>query len=158
MTNPTASDFCPGHGGECDAYSFDFGCEHPIDHDHGVRSYCDGTCQDARDAFEDELNRVVLYLPGYDHDAIVLDVRGCGYTPESYRVTFTGPDAEAWALAYMAARPGFYFNEVSCAPVSRRFRAVHERLYPVCEHGMSADLCMGPDHFMSAAQEAAMGW
>ena len=31
-------------------------------------------------------------------------------------------------------------------------------LYPQCEHGMSADLCMGPGHFMSREQEMAMGW
>jgi len=30
-----------------------------------------------------------------------------------------------------------------------------EHLYPTCEHGMSADLCMGPDHFMSRDQETA---
>lgn len=31
-------------------------------------------------------------------------------------------------------------------------------LFPQCEHQMSAELCMGPDHFMSADQERAMGW
>jgi hypothetical protein len=158
MTSLTASDFCPGHGGECDAYSPDFGCEHPNNFDHGVRSFCGGTCQTARDAFEAELNRVVLYLPGYDYDAIVLDVSGYGHTPESYRVTFTGRDAQAWALAYMTARPDYYFNEVPCAPVSRKFRDVLTRLYPTCEHGMSLDLCEGPGHYMSRDQEMARGW
>lgn len=33
-----------------------------------------------------------------------------------------------------------------------------EFLYPVCEHGLSLELCYGPDHYMSADQERAMGW
>lgn len=33
-----------------------------------------------------------------------------------------------------------------------------DALFPLCEHGMSASLCMGPDHFPSAAQERAFGW
>lgn len=28
-----------------------------------------------------------------------------------------------------------------------------EYLHPTCEHGMSAELCMGPDHFMTREQE-----
>lgn len=36
--------------------------------------------------------------------------------------------------------------------------AMTELLYPTCEHGMSAQLCMGPMHFMSYEQERAMGW
>jgi hypothetical protein len=35
---------------------------------------------------------------------------------------------------------------------------LHALLYPVCEHGMSADMCEGPMHFLSAAQEMARGW
>lgn len=36
--------------------------------------------------------------------------------------------------------------------------AMAEFLFPTCEHGMSAALCMGPDHFPSREQEMAMGW
>lgn len=31
-------------------------------------------------------------------------------------------------------------------------------LYPRCEHGMDAQSCMGPDHFMSYEQERALGY
>lgn len=31
-------------------------------------------------------------------------------------------------------------------------------LFPTCEHGMSADLCTGPDHYPSREQEMQMGW
>lgn len=33
-----------------------------------------------------------------------------------------------------------------------------ELLYPSCEHGMSAQLCAGPMHFLSYDQERERGW
>jgi hypothetical protein len=36
--------------------------------------------------------------------------------------------------------------------------AMAEIFYPTCEHGMSADLCMGPDHYPTREQEMQMGW
>jgi hypothetical protein len=154
--NYTLADFCQGHGATCTTcYDPDFGC----DTDHGVRSYCDGTCQSARDEYEAYMERTALYHPGaFRSDMIMLDVRGHGRTPESYRVTFEGPDAQAWALAYITARPGYYFDEIHTAPLSRRHADLHARLYPVCDHGMSADLCEGPDHYMTRDQEIALGW
>ncbi len=42
--------------------------------------------------------------------------------------------------------------------IPAEWAALTEALWPTCEHGMSRDSCYGPDHFMSAAQEAAMDW
>lgn len=36
--------------------------------------------------------------------------------------------------------------------------ALSDYFFPTCEHGMSADLCSGPEHFMTREQEMAMGW
>jgi hypothetical protein len=36
--------------------------------------------------------------------------------------------------------------------------ALAEYFFPTCEHGMSAQLCYGPNHYPSAAEEMAMGW
>lgn len=38
------------------------------------------------------------------------------------------------------------------------YEILMEMLSPTCEHGMSAQLCMGPQHYPSAEQERMMGW
>lgn len=43
------------------------------------------------------------------------------------------------------------------ANVGAPFEALSELLWPTCEHGMSAHSCYGPEHFMSYAQERALG-
>lgn len=43
-----------------------------------------------------------------------------------------------------------------CGPVTPDILRLGEYLYPQCDHGMSLDLCMGPDHFMTRDQERMM--
>jgi hypothetical protein len=43
-------------------------------------------------------------------------------------------------------------------PVTPDVLRLLAELYPTCEHGMSLELCSGPEHFLSAEQERAMGW
>jgi hypothetical protein len=43
-------------------------------------------------------------------------------------------------------------------PLTEDEIALLDFLYPSCEHGLSADLCMGPNHYPTADQERAMGW
>lgn len=153
---------CPGHGGgrDCTYHPETGDCDHGYDYDHGVTSYCDGTCAAAVEMYRDYLDRNGL------HDAtrastsyITLDVTGRDL---GYRVVFEGPDAEAWALAYMAARPSLHFDEAPEAPNHLpAFPGLAEALYPVCHHGLSLDLCMDPygqEHFGTRDQELAAGW
>jgi hypothetical protein len=165
MTTTTLqlSDYCQGHGGGRDCpYDPEYGClNHEID--CGVTSYCDGTCDSAREAYRDHLERGGLPEPlSASPDALTLAVGGYGATPASYVVTFEGPDAGAWALAYIAARPGIYFSELPELPSPlAAFPELAEVLYPTCHHGLDARLCMDPvgdGHFGTLEQELANGW
>lgn len=86
----------------------------------------------------------------------------------SYFVTFEGPDADDRAVAFMEDRmPGgayatgtygnhaFFIDEVPDPDglVYGNFPKVIDFLYPTCEHGLSASLCMGPQHYPSYEQE-----
>lgn len=80
----------------------------------------------------------------------------------AYRVTFS---TEAQAIAFLEARKsthapeeimGLHGEALGSVPAS--WTDLLEWLYPTCEHGMSESSCYGPDHFMSADQEMAMGW
>ena len=80
-----------------------------------------------------------------------------------YNVTFSTEDQ---AIAFLTPKSSTHAwwelnTENSAGPrgsVPVSWIKLQEFLYPTCEHGMSADLCYGPDHFMSADQEEAMGW
>lgn len=74
-----------------------------------------------------------------------------------YNVTFS---TEAQALDYLTARQSTHaWSEIGeNGSVPTTWTALLDYLYPTCEHGMSANLCHGPDHFMSRDQEMAMGW
>lgn len=166
MTSYTRSDLCLGHGGgrECTYAPEVDGCLQHGDMDHGVISYCDGTCQSALDEYREYLHGNGRHLvPLSTQDSITLDVSRCTHdAPVSYLVTFQGPDAERWALAYMAARPTYHFDQVIEAPFcSVAYPTLYATLYPTCDHGMDASLCMdpyGPNHFGTLDQELAHGW
>lgn len=133
--------YCQGHSTTCPA------CLCPDDwcDGHGEVSYCDGTCTEAQLLLEDDITARRVPQPADTTDTITLHVGGYGHTPESWFVTFEGPDAQAWALAYMAARKDFYFTELATVPFSHTaFPLVAEELYPVCHHGMDARSCMDP--------------
>lgn len=151
--------YCQGHGGcEC-AWIPEIGPACDGNCDAGPVSYCDGTCSSAMQLLEDDIIARRMPAPAYSTDHISLGVNGYGYSPESWTVRFEGPDAEKWALAYIAARPGCYFSELIYDPFSgEAFPALAAKLYPLCEHGMSAALCEGPWHYMTPDQERARGW
>lgn len=77
----------------------------------------------------------------------------------SYRVTFRNEDQ---ALAFIAARTTTHtFSEVEDklidfgAPDAWKNVKLSAVLYPSCEHGMSLDLCAGPQHYPYDADELA---
>lgn len=136
---------CQGHvATEC------AGCQCPDDWcgGHGVVSYCDGTCDGARIAYLQMLEAHRVERPADSTDHITLDL--WGPEQQSYRVVFEGPQAQARALAYRAARTStHHFAEPADAPFSgRAYPELDAALYPLCHHGLSADLCMDPigDH------------
>lgn len=157
----TRSDLCQGHGGgtDCTYHPETGDCDHGYDWDHGVTSYCDGSCASAHEAWLDELERNPWRVPEGSEHIITLDVRGHGRNPESYRVVFTGRDAEARALAYIAPRRGYYFTEAPDAPFhGAAFPELVKVLYPLCHHEMDAHSCMdpvGPNHFGTREWEMA---
>jgi hypothetical protein len=155
----TIADFCQGHGGECTAYDPEVGCLHDGDFDHGIVSYCDGTCASAQDAFTDHIRRYPADTPAATVDRVTLEVHHCA-NRHTALVTFEGPDADAWAAAYVSARSSTHaIAEAEWAPFNlEAFPALAKVLYPLCEHRMSLSNCYGPTHFMDAAQEWAMGW
>lgn len=126
---------------------------------HGQISYCDGSCSSAQRLLEDDITAGRERPVADSTDHITLHVGGYGRTPESYFVTFEGPQAEAVALAYVKARPDFYFSELVAEPFSHTvFAELAKALYPVCEHGLDASLCMdpgGPHHFGTREWEMA---
>jgi hypothetical protein len=80
----------------------------------------------------------------------------------AYKVTFS---TQEQAIAFLSARTATHnWDEIpdvfwpGSGSVPADWHELLAYLYPTCEHGMSADLCYGPDHFMSAAQEEAMDW
>jgi hypothetical protein len=67
-------------------------------------------------------------------------------------VRFYGPNAEDHALAYLDRKGGYEHPDV---PIGAQYTRLAEALYPLCEHGMSADLCEGPNHYPTYEQERA---
>lgn len=163
MTTCTPSDFCQGHGGgrDCTYVPEVDGClQHGDDFDHGIVSYCDGTCAEAREHYLRYLVRELGQQPVGVEGVVTLEAYGQGV---SYQVTFEGREAESRALAYMSAHKGLAFAEVEDRPnywpaLSDAFA---EALYPQCHHGLALELCMDPygdAHFGTREQELSRGW
>lgn len=145
---------CQGHGAECPDWEY-------CDDDHGTVSYCDNTCAGARDLYQADILARRAPAPVPTVDSITLEMAEANsHNPARWVVTFEGPDAEAWALAYIEARwTTHVVYELPDAPFSMAaYPLLADKLYPMCEHGMSADLCEGPDHYMTRDQEMARGW
>jgi hypothetical protein len=162
MATYTASDFCQGHGGgrECTYYPEADGClQHGEDFDHGVISYCDGSCSEGREHYLRYLRTRTNWEPAPSTDMITLEAYG---RDVSYQVAFEGPDAEDRALAYVSARKGLHFGDVYDLPFSyEAFPRMADALHPQCHHGMDASLCMDPygqNHFGTREHELANGW
>jgi hypothetical protein len=140
--------------------------DEPLCEGHGAVSYCDNTCASAIEQWCEALyNGWVAELdrPVPTMATVTLGFTSCE-TNASYTVRFEGPDAEAWALAYIDARKATHVVfELAEQPFDGTvFEALERRLYPQCHHGMSADLCMDPygdNHFGTREQEMAReGW
>lgn len=102
----------------------------------------------------------VVFKPRAKAGDIVLEAHICTER-RSYPVVFAaGPKAEQLALSFIAKR---IHNHVICEWDAQEFPldpeqypALYDVLHPICEHGLSAHLCMGPQHWMSDEQERQM--
>lgn len=82
------------------------------------------------------------------------------------RARLVGFSTEAQFLAYFTPRRSTHnVFEAACDDTEGRYTPMpvgwaggQEALYPICEHGLSLDLCSGPNHYMTADQERAMNW
>lgn len=79
------------------------------------------------------------------------------------RARKVGFSTEAQALTYLRRFSGtHHISEAAAddqeryAPMPTSWTLVQDLVYPMCEHGLSLDLCHGPQHYMSADQERAM--
>lgn len=73
-----------------------------------------------------------------------------------FNATFSTEDQ---AIAFLSARNSTHARwESESNPVPLTWTKLIDFLYPTCEHGMMADQCYGPNHFMDADQERAMNW
>lgn len=61
------------------------------------------------------------------------------------KVVFDGPNADALAADYISRKGHLVIEAEDYDP--NEFPMVEEKLYPSCEHGLSASLCAGPDHY-----------
>lgn len=147
---------CQGHN-TC----YDNRCQWEDCDGHGTVSYCDDTCDSATRAWATWLESHPADRPAPTTDRIVLEFTEANTrNPARWTVRFEGPDAEAWALAYVTARWSTHaVYELPEEPFSyQAYPLLADKLYPLCEHGLSADLCEGPDHYMTRDQEMARGW
>lgn len=74
----------------------------------------------------------------------------------SYKVTFS---TEQQAIDFIKARWKTHVVrewEDGCIEWDQ-FLALYDLLHPLCDHGLSASNCMGPDHWCSP-EEIAAGW
>lgn len=81
-----------------------------------------------------------------------------------YDATFTTEDqAIAFLTAKRATKNHTWWelgaeDHTGTGSVPATWTRLVDFLYPTCEHGLSLELCYGPNHYMSAAQEQAMDW
>lgn len=88
---------------------------------------------------------------------IVLEMHICDQR-RSYRVTFTGPRAEEFALAYVEARVTTHaVHELDDRPVPDQYAALLEWLHPACPHGLDLANCYGPQHYYFDEEEQSRG-
>lgn len=95
------------------------------------------------------------------YNTITLEAVRCD-TGVAFPVIFSGrtwPEAEGHALAWYERKKSICaIHESDAAPLDYELTpALVDRLDPTCEHGLSAHLCYGPDHYCSPAEIAA-GW
>ena len=65
---------------------------------------------------------------------------------QEVKVIFEGPNADKMAADYIGRKGHLVIQADHDADLSS-FPLTEEALYPSCEHGLSASLCAGPDHY-----------
>jgi len=93
---------------------------------------------------------------------VALEVHICDQR-RSYTAEFASGDQ---AVAFMTRNAANHsITEMEDRPVAPMYGPVTpdvirllDALYPQCEHGLSLELCYGPQHYPSADDERAMGW
>ena len=68
-------------------------------------------------------------------------------TEVEYRVTFTGPQADANAAAWVEARRYTHMTWLEDDFDSEAAPLTADAIHPRCEHGLSEALCGGPMHW-----------
>lgn len=82
--------------------------------------------------------------------ATATDLRLTVYTQGGWHrfdAVFTGPNADAIAVAFMDARKRTHSFSVSEDFDEEVFPLTADSLFPTCEHGLSESLCAGPMHY-----------
>lgn len=92
-----------------------------------------------------------------DAAEIVIEAYTCA-NRHTYRVVFTGPEAEQRALSFITERRSTHaFGELESHKIPDTASELLAYLYPECEHGMSLDNCYGPQHYYFDEEEQARG-
>jgi hypothetical protein len=77
-------------------------------------------------------------------------------TGHSYVTRFYGENAEDHALAFFERKGMTHaIDEVEGEFIDQGYKRIIEKLYPTCEHGLSAHLCEGPQHYPYDDEERA---
>jgi hypothetical protein len=80
---------------------------------------------------------------------LLLDVHICDQR-RTYRATFATDAAAADFIARKGATCAFWIandEETEGDAIYAAFPLAYAALFPLCEHGLSAQLCSGPNHF-----------
>ena len=88
---------------------------------------------------------------------LVLDVHVCDQR-RSYRATFATDAAAVDFIARKSSTHAFAVlndEEAEGDAIEAAFPLTIEALFPVCEHGLSLQLCSGPNHFGEVTDEWA---
>lgn len=85
-----------------------------------------------------------------------------GFATEQQALDFIArknAEAEAWRVEAGAApwAGGHAYSEIEPCPIPEGWDRLYAVLYPTCEHGLSAALCYGPEHY-ARPDEIAQGW
>lgn len=90
---------------------------------------------------------------------IMLDVHVCAtyvgsklYSGHTFTATFAHESQAVEYIGRKSSTCAFYTRDDS--PIDG-YAKLMDTLYPTCEHGLSASLCMGPGHYPTDEQERA---
>lgn len=95
---------------------------------------------------EDEAIELAEFL---NHGPLVIEAHICKER-RGYQVTFEGTDEQidARATEWIQARMSTHAVQVDGIRSNvSRFPRLQDLLFPICEHGLSLDLCYGPNHY-----------